>query len=122
MYKRQEVGGEEFFLDLLFYHLQLRCYIVIELKAGDFKPEHVGQLSFYLTAVDETIKSSLDAPTIGLLLCKGKNKVVAEYALRGAEKPMGISEYELVTSLPKDLEHSLPSIERIEREIQGEGT
>lgn len=116
---RLEVGGEEFFLDLLFYHLHLRCYIVIELKAGDFKPEHLGQLSFYLTAVDETMKTPHDEPTIGLLLCKSRNKVVAEYALRGNDQPMGISEYQLVEALPKDLEQSLPSIELIERELEG---
>ena len=86
-----EVGGDDFFIDLLFYHLKLRCYVVIELKAGPFKPEHVGQLGFYLTAVDMQMKSEHDAPTIGLLLCKSKNKVVAEYALRDSAKPMGIA-------------------------------
>jgi predicted nuclease of restriction endonuclease-like (RecB) superfamily len=111
------VGGDEFFVDLLFYHLKLRCYVVIEIKATDFKPEHTGQLSFYLTAVDEQVKAPDDAPTIGLLLCKRKNRVVAEYALRGANSPMGVAEYQLVESLPKDLETSLPSIEQIEREL-----
>lgn len=113
------VGGDEFFIDLLFYHLKLRCYVVVELKAGKFKPEHAGQLGFYLTAVDEQVKAPEDGPTIGLLLCKSKNKVVAEYSLRDSNKPMGVSEYQLVESLPKELETSLPSIEQIERELGG---
>ena len=115
-----EVGGEEFFMDLLFYHLKLRCYLVIELKAGDFKPEHLGQLSFYLTAVDRQIKTKEDQPTIGLLLCKSKNKVVAEYALGDKNQPMGIAEYQLADALPKALEANLPSIEQIERELHGQ--
>ena len=114
-----DVGGEEFFIDLLFYHLKLRCYVVIELKAGKFKPEHLGQLSFYLTAVDAQIKHPDDGPTIGLLLCKTKNKVVAEYALRGKDQPLGVAEYQLVESLPSELQTSLPSIEQIERELAG---
>ena len=114
-----DVGGEEFFIDLLFYHLKLRCYVVIELKAGKFKPEHLGQLSFYLTAVDAQIKHPDDGPTIGLLLCKTKNKVVAEYALRGKDQPLGVAEYQLVESLPAELQTSLPSIEQIERELAG---
>ncbi len=113
-----EVGGEDFFLDLLFYHLRLRAYVVIELKATDFKPEHLGQLGFYLTAVDAQVKAPEDAPTIGLLLCKSKNKVVAEYALRDGNKPMGVAEYQLVHALPAQLETSLPSIERIEAELK----
>jgi len=112
-----EVGDEDFYLDLLFYHLKLRCYVVIELKAVPFKPEHTGQLGFYLTAVDEQVKATDDGPTIGLLLCKSKNKIVAEYALRSANGPMGVAEYQLVESLPDDLEASLPSVEQIEREL-----
>jgi predicted nuclease of restriction endonuclease-like (RecB) superfamily len=114
-----DVAGDEFFIDLLFYHLKLRCYVVIELKGGKFKPEHLGQLSFYLTAVDEQVKHSQDAPTIGLLLCKSKNKVVAEYALRNVNKPLGVADYQLVESLPPELQTSLPSIEQIERELGG---
>lgn len=114
-----EVGGDDFFIDLLFYHLKLRCYIVIELKAGDFKPEHLGQLGFYLTAVDRQIKTPEDQPTIGLLLCKTKNKVVAEYALGGKKQPIGIAEYQLQKALPKTMETNLPSIEQIERELEG---
>ncbi|GAB1409704.1 hypothetical protein MASR1M90_08580 [Desulfovibrionales bacterium] len=110
------VGGDDFFIDLLFYHLKLRCYVVIELKAGPFKPEHLGQLGFYLTAVDAQLKHPDDAPTIGLLLCKSRNKVVAEYALRNNAQPLGVAEYQLVESLPAELQTSLPSIEQIERE------
>ncbi|HET7868396.1 MAG TPA: PDDEXK nuclease domain-containing protein [Burkholderiaceae bacterium] len=112
-----DVGGDEFFIDLLFYHLKLRCYVVIELKAGKFKPEHLGQLGFYLTAVDRQVKGEHDNPTIGLLLCKSKNKVVAEYALGDSTQPMGIAEYKLMESLPADLQTGLPSIEQIEREL-----
>ena len=115
-----DVGGDEFFIDLLFYHLKLRCYVVIELKAGDFKPGHLGQLGFYLPAVDEQIKHDQDEPSIGLLLCKSKNKVVAEYALRDTSRPLGIAEYQLLAALPEPLQTSLPSIEEIERELQGD--
>ena len=113
-----DVGGEEFFIDLLFYHLKLRCYVVIELKTGKFKPEHLGQLGFYFTAVDRQMKGDQDNPSIGLLLCKSKNKVVAEYALSDKSQPMGIAEYKLQEALPAELETDLPSIEQIERELQ----
>ena len=116
-----DVGGDEFFIDLLFYHLKLRCYVVIELKGGKFKPEHLGQLGFYLTAVDAQVKHPQDGPTIGLLLCKSKNKVVAEYALRDKAQPLGVAEYQLLESLPPELQTSLPSIEQIERELTGGG-
>ncbi len=115
-----EVGGDDFFMDLLFYHLKLRCYVVIELKAGPFKPEHTGQLSFYLSAVDALMKSEHDNPTIGLLLCKSKNKVVAEYALRDTNKPMGVAEYQLIEALPVELQTSLPSIAAIEQALSGD--
>ena len=114
------VGGDEFFIDLLFYHLKLRCYVVIELKGGKFKPEHLGQLSFYLTAVDEQLKHPQDNPTIGLLLCKSKNKVVAEYALRQNTHPLGVAEYKLIESLPPELATDLPSIEQIEQELMSD--
>lgn len=113
-----EIGGQDFYLDLLFYHLKLRCYLVIELKAGDFKPEHIGQLSFYLSAVDDHFKTEHDAPSIGLLLCKNRNKIIAEYTLRDNSKPIGVAEYQLAQALPPDLEDKLPSIERIEQELQ----
>jgi predicted nuclease of restriction endonuclease-like (RecB) superfamily len=112
-----EVGGEDFFIDLLFYHLKLRCFVVVELKAGAFKPEHTGQLSFYLSAVDSQMKTPQDNPTIGLLLCKTQNRVVAEYALRDSNKPIGVAEYQLVSALPAELVTDLPSIEQIEKEM-----
>ena len=115
-----EVGGDDFFIDLLFYHLKLRCYVVIELKAVAFKPEHTGQLGFYLSAVDAQFKTAQDQPTIGLLLCKSKNRVVAEYALRGVTQPMGVAEYQLINALPAQLQSSLPSIEQIEQELAGD--
>lgn len=115
-----EVGGDDFFIDLLFYHLKLRCYVVVELKAGPFRPEHAGKLNFYLSAVDAQMKSGQDNPTIGLLLCKSQNRVVAEYALRDTNKPIGVAEYQLVAALPADLRTSLPSIEQIERELGAE--
>ena len=114
-----DVGGDDFFIDLLFYHLKLRCYVVIELKAGKFKPEHLGQLGFYLTAVDAQVKHPDDGPTIGLLLCKSRNKVVAEYALRDTAQPLGVAEYKLLESLPAELKTNLPSIAQIERELMG---
>ena len=115
------VGGDDFFIDLLFYHLKLRCYVVIELKGGKFKPEHLGQLGFYLTAVDMQVKAEQDQPTIGLLLCKSKNKVVAEYALRDTAQPIGVAEYQLIESLPAELQTSLPSIEQIEQALADDG-
>jgi len=113
-----EVGGDDFFIDLLFYHLKLRSYVVVELKAGAFKPEYTGKLGFYLSAVDAQMKAESDNPTIGLLLCKTKNRVVAEYALRDSNKPIGVAEYQLLAALPEDLQTSLPSIEQIERELR----
>lgn len=114
---RLEVGGEEFFIDLLFYHTRLKCYVVVELKAHAFKPEHAGQLNFYLSALDAQVKAADDKPTIGLLLCRTKNRLVAEYALSGIDKPIGVAEYELVRALPSPLDTSLPSIEEIEAEL-----
>lgn len=111
------IEKREFRLDLLFYHLKLRSYFVIEIKRGEFKPEHAGKLNFYLSAVDDLLKSPQDNPTIGLLLCEKKNKVFAEYALRDINKPMGISEYQLSKALPKKLQTSLPTIEEIEAEL-----
>lgn len=115
---RLEVGGDDFFIDLLFYHMRLRCYVVIELKAEKFKPDHLGQLSFYLTAVDRQVKGEQDGPTIGLLLCRSRNKVVAEYALGSKTQPMGISEYRLTESLPPELRSDLPSIAQLEKELE----
>lgn len=114
---RLEVEGDEFFVDLLFYHTRLKCYVVVELKATAFKPEHAGQLNFYLTAVDKQIKAPDDKPTIGLLLCRTKNRTVAEYALSGIDKPIGVAEYQLVRALPEPLVTSLPTVEELESEL-----
>jgi len=112
-----EVSEEDFYIDLLFYHLGLRCYIIIELKAGDFRPEYAGKLNFYLSAVDNSLKHKDDNPSIGIILCKSKNKVVAEYALKDMSKPIGVSEYKIVRSIPKKLKTSLPTIDELEKEL-----
>lgn len=114
------VGQKDFYLDLLFYHLKLRSYVVIELKTGDFTPEHTGKLNFYLTTVDKQLKTVHDNPSIGLLLCKQKDKLVAEYALSDIHKPIGISAYQLTQALPDNLKSSLPSIAEIEAEFAKE--
>lgn len=114
------VGGDDFYIDLLFYHLNLRCYVVIELKTGAFKPEYAGQLNFYLSAVDGILKQESDNPSIGLLLCKSKNDLVAEYAIKDMSKPIGISEYKVTSSLPDELRRQLPSIEDIQKRISDE--
>ncbi|HML76197.1 MAG TPA: PDDEXK nuclease domain-containing protein [Anaerohalosphaeraceae bacterium] len=116
-----EVGNQDFYLDLLFYHLRLRCYIVVELKAGDFDPAFVGQMNVYLSAVDDLLRHPDDKPAVGLLLCKSKNRIVVDYALRSLTKPIGVAEWEtqLVRSLPKELKPSLPSIEELEKELTG---
>ena len=112
------VGGDDFYIDLLFYNLNLRCYVVIELKTGDFRPEYAGQLNFYLSAVDDLLKKREDNPSIGLLLCKSKNNIVAEYALKDMSKPIGISEYKITNNLPEELEKQLPSVEDIQKRIR----
>lgn len=112
------VGGDDFYIDLLFYNLNLRCYVVVELKTGEFKPEYAGQLNFYLSAVDGILKKEQDNPSIGLLLCKSKNNVVAEYSLKDISKPIGVSEYKVTSSLPDDLEKQLPSVEDIQKRIK----
>lgn len=116
------VGDKDFYLDLLFYHLKLRCYLVIELKRGDFKPEYAGKLNFYCNVVDDSLRHASDAPTIGLMLCQDKDNVLAEYALRGIDKPIGIASYELTRSLPTTLQSALPSIESIEAELNSYAT
>jgi hypothetical protein len=121
---RLDVGGQDFYIDLLFYHFKLRCFIVVELKTTDFKPEYAGKLNFYLSVVDDLMKHPEDKPSIGLLLCKGKNKIVAEYALRDINKPIGISQYEakILESLPAEFKGSLPSVEEIEKELENGAT
>jgi len=112
-----QVSDNEYFIDLLFYHLHLRCFIVIELKAGKFKPEYAGKLNFYLSAIDSQIKHPTDRASIGLILCKTKDSIEAEYALRDIQKPIGISEYMLTQSLPKELESELPTVEQLENQL-----
>jgi predicted nuclease of restriction endonuclease-like (RecB) superfamily len=114
-----EVGDQDFYIDLLFYHLRLRCFVVVELKAVPFDPAFVGQLNLYLSAVDDLLRHPDDKPTVGLLLCRDKNQVVVEYALRGLKKPIGVAKWQaqLVKSLPNDLKGSLPSIEELEKEL-----
>ena len=114
-----DLGGDDFYIDLLFYHLKLRCYVVIDLKRGDFKPEYAGKMNFYCNVVDDRLRHATDQPTIGLILCQKPNHVLAEYALRGVDKPIGVSGFELTRALPKTLQSSLPSIEQIERELRG---
>ena len=113
-----EVGGEDYYLDLLFYHLKLRCYVVIDLKIGGFKPEYAGKMNFYLSAVDDRLRHAADKPTIGLLLCKEKDKITVEYALRDMKKPIGVAQWRtrLIESLPKRLQGRLPTVEEIEKE------
>ena len=113
------ISDKDFYIDLLFYHLKLRCFIVIEMKKGDFKPEYAGKMNFYCSAVDDLLKHQTDQPTIGLILCQTKDRILAEYALRDVHKPIGISGYELTRSLPDNLKSSLPSIEEIEAELSG---
>ncbi|HSX20171.1 MAG TPA: PDDEXK nuclease domain-containing protein [Gammaproteobacteria bacterium] len=112
-----EIGGQDFYIDLLFYHLKLRCFCVIELKDKDFKPEYAGKMNFYLSAVDDLVKHASDQPTIGIILCKSKNNVLAEYALRDMGKPIGLAEYRLTEAIPDDLKTSLPTIEQLEAEL-----
>jgi predicted nuclease of restriction endonuclease-like (RecB) superfamily len=117
-----QVGNRDFFLDLLFYHTRLHAHVVIELKTVEFEPEHAGKLNFYIKAVDEQLRKEGDNPTIGILLCKNKDKLVAEYALSDIHKPMGVSEYQLTQALPDEFKSSLPTIEDIEAELSGERT
>ncbi len=112
-----EISETDYFIDMLFYHVELRCFVVIELKSGKFKPEYAGKLNFYLSAVDTQIKNTNDNPTIGILLCKKKNKIEAEYALRDINKPMGISEYKLTELIPEKIKSKLPSIQELETKL-----
>lgn len=111
------VGKSDFYIDLLFYHLKLRCYVVVELKTTAFQPEFAGKLNFYLKAIDMQVRTEHDNTTVGILICKKKDKVVAEYALSDINKPIGVSEYKLTHKLPKNLKSSLPTIEEIEKEF-----
>ncbi len=115
---RLEVGGEDFFIDLLFYHLRLRCFVVIDLKMKAFKPMDVGQMNFYLSAADDLLRQPGDQPSIGIIICRTKNRVVAEYALRDMNKPIGVSTFQITKSLPEQLKASLPTIEELEAELR----
>ena len=112
-----DVGDDDFYVDLLFYHLRLRCFVVIDLKVGRFKAEYAGKMNFYLNVVDDRLKHATDKPSIGLILCEDKNKIVAEYALRGMDKAIGVSAYQLTRALPKRLQSLLPSVAQLEKEL-----
>jgi predicted nuclease of restriction endonuclease-like (RecB) superfamily len=112
------VGNEDYYIDLLFYHIRLHCYIVIELKSGSFKPEYVGKLNFYMVAIDRQVKEQEDKKTIGIILCKTKNKVTAEYALSNIQNPMGVATYQTTEALPEDLKGKLPDIKELEARLE----
>ena len=114
---RLDVGDQDFYLDLLFYHLRLRCFVVIDLKIEEFKPEFAGKMNFYLSAVDEQLRHPDDGPSIGIILCKSRNELIVEYALRDTAKPMGVSQYRLATALPDQLQGELPTLEEFAREL-----
>lgn len=115
-----EIEEEDYYIDLLFYNLKVKSYVVIELKTTEFKPEYVGKLNFYLSAIDEYIKAESDNPTFGILLCKNKKKITAELALKDVNKPIGVSEYKILSEIPEFLENTLPSIEDIEKRLEKE--
>ncbi len=113
-----KLNQKEYFIDLLFYHIPMQCYVVVELKNRDFEPEFAGKLNFYLTLIDKTLKRPNENPTIGILLCRGKDNLEVEYSLQDIHKPIGVSEFELSTQLPEDLKSSLPTIEEIEEQLK----
>lgn len=115
-----EISDNDYYIDLLFYHLKLRAYVVIELKKGPFKPDYAGKMNFYCSVVDDKLRAEQDNPTIGLILCQDRDRILAEYALRDIHKPIGVSNYELTQKLPKKLQSSLPSIQQIEKELMGD--
>jgi predicted nuclease of restriction endonuclease-like (RecB) superfamily len=115
-----EVGGQDFYLDLLFYHFRLRCFVAIDLKIGEFQPEYAGKMNFYLSAVDDLLRGEHDHPSIGLILCRARNRIIDEYALRDLSKPIGVSAYQLTQALPESLKGSLPTIEDLEAELLGD--
>jgi predicted nuclease of restriction endonuclease-like (RecB) superfamily len=111
------IGNKDYRLDLLFYHIRLRCFVVIDLKTGEFEPEFAGKMNFYLSAVDDLLKTDADQPSIGILLCKTKNKIEVEYALRGMNKPIGVSEFTVTQALPEELAKTMPTVEEFENEL-----
>lgn len=116
---RLEVGGQDDYLDLLFFHVRLRCYGVVELKVGSFLPEYAGKMNFYLAVVDEQLRQPEHEPSIGLILCKERNRVVVEYSLRGASKPIGVAQYRFTEELPQQLAGNLPTPADLEKELGG---
>ena len=112
-----EIGDQDHYLDLLFYHLRLRCFVVIDLKIEDFKPEFAGKMNLYLSAVDDQLRRADDQPSIGIILCKGRNEVVVEYSLRDTSKPMGVAQYRLSPTLPEQLKRDLPTVEDLAAEF-----
>ena len=112
------VAGDDFYLDMLFYHTRLRCYVIVELKASEFKPEYIGKLNFYLNVVNAQLKHANDQASIGILLCKTPNKVIVEYALENITSPLGIAEYQIMNAIPENLKRELPSIEELEQELE----
>jgi hypothetical protein len=112
-----EVGDDDFYLDLLFYHLRLRCFVVVDLKKGPFKAEYAGKMNFYCNVVDDRLRHAEDKPTVGLILCQDKNRIIAEYALKGVKKAIGVSEYQLTRALPKAFRSSLPTVQEMELEL-----
>ena len=116
---RLEVGGQEYFIDILLYHRHLRCLVALELKVGKFKPEYVGKMQFYLAVLDDKVKTEHENPSIGIILCKSKSKTVVEYALKSTAGPMGVAQYQMLKKLPADLEGQLPSPEQVERLMGG---
>lgn len=119
---RLEVEGDEFFVDLLFYHLALSCFVVIELKTTDFKPEYSGQINFYVNVIDDKLRRPTDNPTIGIVLCRSKKKSVVEYALRGISQPISVSTYRTTAALPEEFKAKLPSVEDLQHEIEAVAT
>ncbi len=115
---RLEVEGDEFFIDLLFYHVRLRCYVVIELKTTEFKPEYSGQINFYVNVIDDQLRHPEDRPTIGIVLCRSRKQSIVHYALQGMNQPIGVSTYELGNALPESVQQSLPSVEQLQMEIE----
>jgi predicted nuclease of restriction endonuclease-like (RecB) superfamily len=115
-----EVDGQDYYLDLLFYHLKLRCYVVVDLKMTEFRPEYAGKMNFYLSAVDDLLRHPSDGPTLGLILCKSKCRLTVEYALRDLAKPLGVSSFRLAGALPEELEAALPSVEQLEAELRSD--
>ena len=113
-----EVDEKDYYIDLLFYHLKLRAFVALDLKVEAFKPEFAGKMNFYLSAIDDALRHADDRPSIGIVLCKARNKVTVEYSLRDTKKPIGVSEYRLTKALPQELKSSLPSIEQLEEELR----